>query len=102
MDHFLIAGKRSHVFRHPSTYASCFSGLLTPKELEVYTKTSSRYDVNWWIPFHWAYTLLFKSQQEGKIGEGPMMRLHDVSPVYNSGYDLRQGHLSVSVKEAES
>lgn len=56
-----------------------YSGLMTPEELNLYLKTASKRDTNWWIPFQWAYTLLFRAQQEGKLTEGSMMRLHDVS-----------------------
>lgn len=52
-------------------------GLMTSQEKELYLNTINSKDSNWWIPFHWAYTLLFRAKQEGKLPEG-LSRLQDV------------------------
>lgn len=50
---------------------------MTQQEKDLFIKSRNSKDSNWWIPFHWAYTLLYRAKQEGKLPEG-LTRLQDV------------------------
>lgn len=67
-----------------SAYLYCvfILGLLTPEEKVLFDQTINKLDNNWWIPFHWAYTLARRVQIEGKMEENPTLRLLDVKLYY--------------------
>lgn len=61
-----------------------FAGLMNEAELEQFKKTSTLKDINWWIPFHWAYNLIYRAKIEGKLPEGSANKLQDVSAGLNA------------------
>lgn len=76
MDHMIGAGSFKFVIK--ADFQSVFSsGLMTEEEVDLYTKCSNAKFSNWWIPFQWCYTLIYKMGKEGKITEN-VTKLQDV------------------------